>query len=160
MKPGPAPKPSAMRTPLCNPSKRPLNENEPVAPPVDVLHPAPDHLNAAGKVAWARMVPLLTEMRVLTAADLDLLGGYCAAFARWSDAEKHIAEDGPVVKAPSGYPIQNPYLAVANKALDQMRQIGGDFGLTPSARTRLVAAPKEKEKKPVSDAMPMLKIAR
>ena len=36
-----------------------------------------------------------------------------------------------------GYLQQNPWLNVANKALEQMRQFYAEYGLTPAARSRL-----------------------
>ncbi len=43
-----------------------------------------------------------------------------------------------------GNVIQNPYLGVANRAWDQVRQMSIEFGLTPSSRSRIkVGKPKE-----------------
>ena len=38
---------------------------------------------------------------------------------RWQAATIKVQELGEVVKSPSGYPIQNPWLAIANKAFEQ-----------------------------------------
>jgi len=37
--------------------------------------------------------------------------------------------------------MQSPFLAVANKALEQMRSFLGEFGMTPASRTRLHVQP-------------------
>jgi phage terminase small subunit len=43
-----------------------------------------------------------------------------------------------VIKTPkSGYPIPNPYVGIANTALEQMRRWAVEFGMTPSARSRI-----------------------
>jgi P27 family predicted phage terminase small subunit len=42
-----------------------------------------------------------------------------------------------MVRSPSGYPIQNPMLAIANKAQEQCLKILAEFGLTPSSRSRI-----------------------
>ena len=42
-----------------------------------------------------------------------------------------------MVKSPNGFPIQSPYLAVANKAMEQMRAMLTEFGMSPSSRTRV-----------------------
>lgn len=47
---------------------------------------------------------------------------------------------GTVVKSPSGYPIQSPYLAIANKAHEQMTKLLAEFGMTPSSRSRCMVA--------------------
>lgn len=38
---------------------------------------------------------------------------------------------------PCGYPIQNPWLPIANRAIEQMRQLGSDLGLSAAALTRI-----------------------
>jgi P27 family predicted phage terminase small subunit len=83
---------------------------------------------------------MLRPIGVLTEIDGDALAAYCAAYARWADAEQHLNEDGPIVKSPTGYPIQNPYLAIANKALEQMDARLAKFGMTPADRTRVRTA--------------------
>ena len=45
---------------------------------------------------------------------------------------------GAVIKAPSGFPVQSPFLAIANKAHEQMVKLLTEFGMTPAARTRVV----------------------
>lgn len=44
---------------------------------------------------------------------------------------------GVIITAPSGYPIQNPWLAVANKAMREMMRVAVEFGMTPSSRSRI-----------------------
>jgi hypothetical protein len=44
-----------------------------------------------------------------------------------------------IVRSPRGYPIQSPYLAIANKAWQQVQQGLAEFGMSPSARTRVSA---------------------
>ena len=41
-----------------------------------------------------------------------------------------------VIKSPSGYPVHNPYLSIANTALKQLQQFANEFGMTPSSRTK------------------------
>ena len=38
---------------------------------------------------------------------------------------------GTMVKSPNGYPMQSPYVAVANKQVDIMVRIAAEFGMTP-----------------------------
>jgi P27 family predicted phage terminase small subunit len=52
-----------------------------------------------------------------------------------------VAKIGEVVKTRDGNLIQNPYLAVANRAMDQMLAYGRELGLSPSSRSRLSIAP-------------------
>ena len=38
---------------------------------------------------------------------------------------------GTMVKSPNGYPMQSPYVAVANKQVEIMGRIAAEFGMTP-----------------------------
>jgi len=42
-----------------------------------------------------------------------------------------------MIKSPNGYPVQSPYLAVANRHADTMIRIASEFGFTPASRTRI-----------------------
>ncbi len=65
------------------------------------------------------------------------MAGYAAAWQRWVEAEQQLMLLGPVVKSPSGYPMQNPYLSIANTALKQIRDFSTELGMTPSSRSRI-----------------------
>lgn len=98
----------------------------------------PEHLSESAKREWFRIAPDLHAAGVLTRLDRAALAGYCAAFARWHEAEDQLAASGGlVVKAPSGYPMQNPYLAISNRALEDIRKFAAEFGMTPASRTRV-----------------------
>jgi phage terminase small subunit len=45
--------------------------------------------------------------------------------------------------------MQSPYLAVANKSMEQMRQLLTEFGMSPASRTRLSVDPVEAEPDPL-----------
>jgi hypothetical protein len=49
------------------------------------------------------------------------------------------------VKSPNGFPVQNPYLSVANRAMKQVKEFASEFGLTPSSRTRIAISPPDDE---------------
>ena len=74
------------------------------------------------------------------------LAMFAAAAGRWMEAEAKLKQSGPVlVSKVSGSLYQNPYLHVANRAWDQMRQMFGEFGLTPAERARLTVPAGEAE---------------
>ena len=52
---------------------------------------------------------------------------------------------GTMVKSPNGYPMQSPYVAVANKQVEIMVRIAAEFGMTPSSRTRIRVGDKPPE---------------
>ena len=65
--------------------------------------------------------------------------GYCQAYARWKEAEEFISRHGTIVKTPSGYWQQVPQVSIAQTYLKIMHKFCEQFGLTPSARSRIIA---------------------
>lgn len=140
---GRKPKPTALKRLAGNPGKRPLGGGEP-QPPVPTNAYAPRHLNAEAKREWRRMVKLLMGLGLYSEVDRAALAMYCQAWGRWVEAERMVEKLGEVLVSEKGGLYQNPWLAVANRAWDQMRKILPEFGLTPSSRSRLmVSAPGE-----------------
>lgn len=142
--PGPAPKPSHLKAVAGNPGHRPLNKREPA--PEIIAPPRPAHLAHEAAAEWDRIVPILIGLKLLSEVDGAALALYCQSYARWQQAEAKIAElrakggDGLLIKAPSGYPIQNPYLAVANRAMEDCHKYLQAFGLSPASRSRVSVA--------------------
>ena len=68
------------------------------------------------------------------------------------DAEAEIKRKGPIVRTEAGNVIHSPYLAVANRCHRQLAQLEGEFGLTPSSRSRVRAAPPPIASDPIADA--------
>jgi hypothetical protein len=46
-----------------------------------------------------------------------------------------------MVKSPTGFPIQSPYVSIANRQAEIMLRISAEFGFTPASRGR-IATPK------------------
>jgi len=132
---GRRPKPTHLKLLQGNPGKRPINPNEP-KPKVEIP-PVPEHLTELAKAEWNRIVEVLARLGLLTTLDRSGLAAYCTVYARWVEAEEALKKSGPVVKAPSDYPMISPYLVVANRALEQMRAYMIEFGLTPASRSRI-----------------------
>ena len=134
--------PTALRVLAGNPSKRPLPQNEPQPERGAEM---PDWLSEEAKIHWDVVSKQLDDVGVLTKMDAVALGLYCEAFARWKHANDQVIKFGPVVKAPSGFPVQSPFLSIANKAWEQMLRILMEFGMTPASRSRVTAAKQEDE---------------
>jgi P27 family predicted phage terminase small subunit len=92
----------------------------------------------------------LVELRIMTDIDRSALAAYCSAWGRYVDAERQLEKHGLVIVAPSGFPIQSPYLAIANKAMEQMEKLLSHFGMSPSTRTKVQIGGSE-EVDPVRD---------
>ena len=144
--PGRRPKPTALKELQGNPGKRAINRNEPK--PTGVPR-CPSHLDSEAKKEWARISKELVAIGLLTSVDRAALAAYCSSYSRWAAAEEQIQKFGTVIKSPkSGYPVQNPYVGVANTALDHMRKFGVEFGMTPASRTRLQVEPQSGQTDP------------
>ena len=135
--PGPKPKPTVVKLITGNPGRRPLNTEE-ARPAVQVPEP-PAFLKGEALREWKRITVLLAEVGLIAQLDRAVVAGYCQAWQRWVECERMLETTGLIVKSPNGYPIYSPYLAAANKALDQVRQMSEQIGLSGSARSRIRA---------------------
>jgi hypothetical protein len=60
------------------------------------------------------------------------------------EAMEAIQKYGSMIKSPSGFPVQSPYLAIANRQTEIMMRIASEFGFTPASRSRIsTSAPDE-----------------
>lgn len=133
---GRKPKPTTLKLLTGNPGKRRLNDREPNSPAGIPI--CPDWLDDEAKAEWGRVTQELDAMGVLTLADRSALSAYCKAWSRWVEAEEQVRKFGMIVKSPEkGFPMKSPYLSVADQALEAMRKLLVEFGLTPSSRSRL-----------------------
>ena len=133
---GPAPKPTAVKILQGKPGHRPLPANEP-KPAAGRLPSAPRFLGDEARKEWKRLAPRLYAVGLLTEADHDALALYCETWATWKRAEEQVRRKGEVVKTTNGNVIQNPYLAIANRAKRDALLLLREFGMTPSARSRV-----------------------
>ena len=121
-----------------NPGKRPLNMDEPQPEPA-----IPDCLPELGEVAkreWDRLVGELATLRIITNLDRAALAAYCNAYALWAGSIESIQKYGTMVKSPNGYPVQSPYIAIANRQAEIMLRIASEFGFAPASRSRIATA--------------------
>jgi P27 family predicted phage terminase small subunit len=89
---------------------------------------------------------MLEQMQVLTRIDVNALARYCRLWSRWRKAEKFIEEKGEVytLKDEKGnVRCVQPFtqVAIANKLAQQLTRLEQEFGMTPSARTRIQVTP-------------------
>jgi hypothetical protein len=63
-------------------------------------------------------------------------------YALWAEATEAIQKFGVMIKSPSGYPVQSPYVSVANRQAEIMMRIASEFGFTPASRSRISAQPR------------------
>lgn len=137
---GRRPTPTRLKLLAGNPGKRPLNPDEP-RPEVCVPE-CPPELGPVARQEWDRLVEELVALGLLTNLDRAALAAYCGAYALWADATAQIEKYGAMIKSPQGFPIQSPYLAIANRQAEIMMRIASEFGFTPASRSR-ISAPAE-----------------
>jgi phage terminase small subunit len=90
--PGPRPTPTHLKLLRGNPSKRPINKDEP-APEIPAAIPEPpDFLMPSAKDEWHRLAEGLRRLGLLTTLDTSVFAVYCETFARWKQAEELLAQ--------------------------------------------------------------------
>jgi P27 family predicted phage terminase small subunit len=99
----------------------------------------PPHLNSAAAAEWRRIAKALQRAGVFTTFDRAALAAYCQAWGRWVEAEERLRETPALVKTPSGYIQQSPWLTIANKQLELMGRYMVELGITPASRSRVMA---------------------
>ena len=153
---GRKPKPTHLKLVTGNPGKRALPKAEAKVAPA--LPSPPPHLSDEAKVEWSRVAQELFKIGLLSGVDRAALAAYCQAYARWVQAERTIAEmakrdqltGGLMIKTTNGNAIQNPLVGTANKAAADMVRYAAEFGMTPSARSRIHAQPPAGEPDPAA----------
>lgn len=120
-----------------NPKRR--KKNEPKAPAGKPI--CPRFLDKIAKQEWKHVTALLSEMRVLTTADKSALTIYCQTFSEWRKAADICQIEGAwsVVTNVRGETEtkRHEWDRVRERTADACRRWLTEFGLTPSARTRL-----------------------
>ena len=112
-----------------------MNKHEPKPEPV--VPDCPTELGPVARHEWDRLAGELGKLKILTALDRAALAAYCGAYALWAEATEAIQKYGTMVKSPSGYPIQSPYVSIANRQAEIMMRIASEFGFTPASRSRI-----------------------
>lgn len=137
---GPKPLPANVHMLRGNPSKLPAEKlrNE-VRPDIEIPT-CPKHLSTTARTEWRRITVELEKLGLISQIDRAALAVYCQAYGRWVQAEnklKELGEDGIVDETPSGYKQIGVWLQVSNRAVEQMHKFQAEFGMTPSARSRV-----------------------
>lgn len=144
MKTGRPPKPTHLKLIEGNPGKRRLNPHEPI--PNAELPDPPEFLTVDAGIEWMRIAEELYRLGILTGIDRGALAAVCQAYGRWQRAERALAEiakndratGGLLVKG-KGSAIENPLVGTARRAMSDYVRFCSEFGMTPSARSRVEA---------------------
>lgn len=108
--------------------------------PVSGLGEPPAYLMDDPKcvAVWNELVAVYGS--VLGESERMLFAKLVVAEMLYREAQKEVARVGTLIKSPTGYPIQNPYLAVVNKQREAIIRTSQELGITPLARGRVKAS--------------------
>lgn len=128
-------KPTELKKLEGNPGKRALNNQEPK--PDVVIPPPPDYLEGPALEEWYRITPELQKLRMITALDRAPLVALCQAWGDYIKACDEVEKEGEVFFSDKGNAYLNPWTGIKTSAMDRILRISAEFGMTPSARSRL-----------------------
>lgn len=120
-----------------NPSKDKINTD--MLAKVEKLYelpPPPVHLGQYGRKEWERTGPKLVEMRLLAETDLPAFEAYCMNIDLMIESKIAINNEGMLIMGARGW-VRNPAIAAFGQASTAIRGFVSEFGLSPSARSRI-----------------------
>jgi P27 family predicted phage terminase small subunit len=158
-KPGPRPKPANVHYLNGNPSKKPANQLMDSLQPEVEIPGCPPHLLQEAKKEWKRITEELKRYGLISKLDRAALCLYVQSWAELVYAEKmlkrnmeraaqkmadaeaagveYVGGDGMTEVTTNGNIIYSPYWVIANKARHNVDKYLANFGMSPSARSRV-----------------------
>ncbi|WP_447879936.1 phage terminase small subunit P27 family [Serratia fonticola] len=149
---GPPRTPTHLRLVKGNPSKRPINKDEPK--PTSGVPPTPKHFNKQEKYWFKRLGDQLDEIGVITVLDgmaLELLVG---AYVEWRKHRDVIDQEGDSYKTTTSTGDMiiraHPQVAMMDKAANRVAKMMAEFGMSPASRSK-VGSPGTSEADPLEE---------
>lgn len=159
MKPGPKPKPAAIKIAKGEKKNR-INFNEPKLAREKDGTPPPG-LDALAIVEWNRIFPELKKSGALCRTDRQTFAAYCHAYSVWRHAVEVMTNYPPMIwknklgtetkmplvfLTPNGMIQQIPAVNIARQWGAAMVRHAAELGLTPSSRSGIMGIDPEKGK--------------
>jgi len=138
---GPRPMPAALRKMRGRPHRKKESTTAPELPVGAPRMPDIVRKNKIARETWARLCADLTEMGVLAPQHWAPLAVLCLAHATAEEMTTRLQRDGLLLKSSRGKLYTHPAYKIQQQAWAQMLRASQEFGLTPSAATRVRAAP-------------------
>lgn len=132
---GPPPKPTKVNDLAGNPGKRKRNPREPA--PAHGRPDCPGWLSDKAQAEWRLVVPQLEAAGLLAKIDRAALICYCQAVADVEFACAAIEEHGRTYVLPNATVAMRPEVKLLAEASKRLRLFAAEFGLSPSARSRI-----------------------
>ena len=145
---GPKPEPTILTLAKGNPGKKRINTREP-RPKSGNIQP-PKYLSGESLKCWKAITPGLIDSGVMTEADVPTLARYCTMYEQWLRylADIRAGNDVTTGYNPDGsvkYQQSSPAATMGLKLATALLRIEQEFGLTPSARTGIVAQTEDED---------------
>lgn len=123
-----------------------LAQSAPQPETVRSVSEAPADLPESQRPVWDELYRANAE--VVDEQSVPLFRMLVTAVALYRKAADKVSDIGSVIKSPSGYPIQNPYVADMNKQAATIISVSRELGITPASRARANGknSPKSKRK--------------
>ena len=109
---------------------------KPIANAIKTVPKPPKHFSDAAKAEWKRIMPVLVDRRVLSAADLHACERFCEAISDIVDAREAIAADGAYVLNRLDEKKRHPAFSTLREATANSKMWAASLGLTPSSRAK------------------------
>ena len=103
----------------------------------------PSWLSREALAEWNRVVPELNRVGVLALVDRAILVGYCESWSLYHAATKAVRETGTTYESTRGTVAKHPNVAILAESRMAFLRFAQELGLSPSARARLAASPKD-----------------
>jgi P27 family predicted phage terminase small subunit len=109
---------------------------KPIANAIRTVPQPPKHFTPAAKAEWKRVMPVLVERRVLSAADLHAVERFCEAASDIVDARAAIKDHGAYVENRLGELKRNPAFSTLREATANAKMWSAELGLSPKSRSK------------------------
>ena len=94
----------------------------------------PNGMTPAARKHWRRLAHVLAQAGIINQIDGLSLRLLAESIDLYETASVKITANSLVIKTSNGNPIMNPFLAIRNRAWEQIVKLAGSFGLTPADR--------------------------
>ena len=104
--------------------------------------PPPKHLSKIAAQKWRSIMPILSQLGTLAESDLTLVEMFCVAYGRWREAEKEVEARGGMVLTVKGGSYESPWISLSKRFIEIAIKLTQELGLSPTARAKIVGAPR------------------
>lgn len=107
---------------------------------------APSWLTDREQEAWTELIGLLSKTPgLLVECDGPIAALWCEAWVDLQDARQEIAEHGATCYSEKGGAYQHPAVGRKNAAIERIKKLSAEFGMSPASRASVKVSPVQKE---------------